>query len=648
MKRFISMKLCSRFLSVILLLNILLQNAYAQSTYTVETGGRSVLMSLAPYSDGNEIMVPFRALTEGLGGIWLDVPTGKAHKVAILNDLALYIITNLDIQIIMPLSNDDLHDAFDGVETVEGYMPIIMEMILDGTISVKQHLDYPIVEKDGDLYFPLRVFASSLELDYSINGNTITFDPEFKDYQPSNTNVTFQLDVSKSKTYDGKPITWSQDALKVFCDGRQVTDYLPLTLEYSYLNQNNEMQFISSPPQNAGSYALAVQTNSKDPKYSGTGYFSFMIYPAELVLTAKDAEISAGASLPPFSYDISGIISGESKADAIVEEPVLTAQGAVDAGSYPIEITGGTAGVNYIIKDRHAGTLTISPNTQTVPTETPTCTFWIQCIDRETGYILKTDLQQAAEGSSVTITAPNLTGYRMSGSKTQKILVSSGAVVKFYYTRITEGLEGIDNTPPTTSTIIYQPYVTGYGNGMFYPQNPIKRNECAVMLYRLMQQTKSSGISQGRAREFTDVPAEAWYHSAVNALAAKGIADGYSDGSFRPEKEVTRAEFVVLALRFAEIPLETSGKRFSDVPTSHWASDYIRTAVKNSVVSGYSDGSFHPDMQITRAEAVTILNRISGRSLCAVKNTANSFIDVPAAFWAYENVMLAANQSVSN
>lgn len=639
MKRFVCLKLCYCLLLTVVLLTAMQQTVYAQVTYTVEAHGQTASVYPAPYSDGGDIMVPFRALTEALGGIWLDAPIGKAHKVAILNDQALCIIDDLNIQATMPLTDDIIYDAFRGAETLDDYIPIVMGLIYDGTISV-EYVDYQIFEKNGDLYLPIHEFASGLNLNYHINGNTITFNLSYVDYQPSNFNVTFQLDVSNNKTYDGTPITWSQDALKVFCNGKQVTDYLPLTFDYSYLNRNNEMKFISSQPTDAGTYALAIQTNPRDPKYSGTGYFSFMITPAELVLTAENAEISEGEPLPSFSYDISGIVPGETKADAIIVDPVLTVRNATEAGSYPIEITGGTAGGNYIIKDCRSGILTISSKKATPPFEVRLNNYQVCCVDQVTGRILKTDEYQAAEGSSLAITAPDLTGYQVFGSKTHKILVSNNTIVKFYYVQIPKWADH-------TATAVYQPYITGYSNGTFRPQDPIKRNECAVILYRLIQQAEPNGISQRRAKEFTDVPMEAWYHDAVSALAAKGIVGGYSDGSFRPEKAVTRAEFLVLALRFAEIPTENAERQlFSDVPISHWAANYIEAAVESGFISGYSDGSFRPDQQITRAEAVTILNRVSGRDQCVVVGNESSFSDVPADFWAYQAIMLAANQSI--
>lgn len=663
MRRFVCLKLCCCLLSAAVLLATMQQTVYAQVTYTVEARGQTVSVYPAPYSDGGDIMVPFRALTEALGGIWLNVPIGKAHKVAILNDLALYIIADLNVQIIMPLTDDISYDAFSEAETLDDYIPIIIGLMYDGTILV-EYFDYQIVEKAGDVYLPLSEFASGLDLDYSVNENAITFDSSYIDYQPSSFNVTFQLDVPNNKTYDGEPITWSQDALKVFCNGTQVTDYLPLTFDCSCLNWNNEMQFISSQPKDAGSYALAVHTNPRDPKYSGTGYFNFIIYPAELILTAEDAEISVGDPLPSFSYNISGIVPGETKADAIIVDPVLTAGRAAEAGSYPIEITGGTAGKNYMIKDRRSGILTISSKLATIPSEVLLKTCQVQCIDQTTGRTLKMDKQQAEEGSSLVITAPDLNGYQVSGPKARKILVSNDITVIFYYTKVTKQeeipnreevsdqaeapkQEEVSKQEDNMTTAVYRPYITGYSNGTFRPQDPIKRNAYAVMLYRLMQQAGSNGISLNQAREFTDVPMGAWYHDAVSTLAAKGIISGYSDGAFRPGKAVTRAEFVVLALRFAQIPIKNAERQFSDVPTSHWAANYIETAVKNGFISGYSDGSFRPEQQITRAAAVTILNRVSGRDQCIVADNISSFSDVPPDFWAYQSIMLAANQSIS-
>ena len=114
---------------------------------------------------------------------------------------------------------------------------------------------------------------------------------------------------------------------------------------------------------------------------------------------------------------------------------------------------------------------------------------------------------------------------------------------------------------------------------------------------------------------------------------------GYSDGSFGPDNTITRAEFVTMAMRFAGVS-STAGKAgFPDVDSAHWAAGYIASAVNGGYISGYPDGSFGPNNQITRAEAVTILNKIRG---CASLDQGKSFTDVPVSHWAYKAITAAA------
>ena len=111
---------------------------------------------------------------------------------------------------------------------------------------------------------------------------------------------------------------------------------------------------------------------------------------------------------------------------------------------------------------------------------------------------------------------------------------------------------------------------------------------------------------------FPDVPTGAWYETAVYTLASLDIIAGYEDGTFGPERDITRAEFTTIAMRFAEA---IGGSRtFSDVPATHWAYSYISTAAEYGWIDGYSDGTFGPGKAITRAEVVTIVNHMLGRA----------------------------------
>ena len=629
MMRFRFLRFCgSSLLLCMLMVTILMTgDAYAQASNstTIKTGSRTI--SLFPEADfsGSQVMVPFRAMTEALGGIWLDIPTGTAHKAAILNDRAFYFVAGMNVQMILPLTGEI--SVPNG--SLDDYIDTLTRLLLDGTIPMGT-IDFAMIDKNGDLYIPLDVFTSAFSLDATVIDRTIYIYSNFVYYQFPDTNVTFRLDIP-NKTYDGKPLVWTEDALQVFCNGVQVTDYLPLSYDYSYTDPKSNLQFEDGVPVNAGAYALAIRTNSNDPKYSGVGYFSFMIYPAELTLKANDETITAGSPLPTFSYEIAGIVPGETRNDALLEEPRISAQ-IVDnsrSGTYKIELSGGTSGTNYIIRDRLGGTLTILPGNRQE-------TVLIRCVDQDTGLTIQEFQQQGVAENVVEISAPVLDGYDVFGQTERSVVVRENAEVTFYYVSVS-GDQVEENLE------IHIPYITGYGDGSFRPQNDVQRSEIAVMLYRLLVQSQRGTGTVGTAWRFTDVHSNTWYSTAVSTLAAKGIVNGYQDGSFRPDRAVSRAEFIVMALRYAGITPYTKNRNFGDVSQSHWAADYIQTAAQLGLISGYPDGTFRPEQYLTRAEAVTILNKISERAACMLTDKTVAFSDVPVNYWAYEDIMLAAN-----
>jgi hypothetical protein len=155
------------------------------------------------------------------------------------------------------------------------------------------------------------------------------------------------------------------------------------------------------------------------------------------------------------------------------------------------------------------------------------------------------------------------------------------------------------------------------------------------MLYRLLDEAdKDDPVSAS----FTDVAAGKWYSQAVAYLAGKDILTGYSDGSFRPDAQITRAEFAAIISRFDEsASSEDAAVRFSDVPASHWAFALIDNAVENGWLGGYPDGTFKPQNMITRAEAVTAINRMLNRELSAadIPSDVPVYTDLDAGHWAY-------------
>lgn len=185
-------------------------------------------------------------------------------------------------------------------------------------------------------------------------------------------------------------------------------------------------------------------------------------------------------------------------------------------------------------------------------------------------------------------------------------------------------------------------YLNGYTDGTFGPNQNMTRAEVAQMFYNLLlDQNVSAGAS------FTDVASDAWYADAVHTLSAMGIIQGVGNSQFAPDRAITRAEFTVIAMRFAE--LDTSGQNiFSDVNTTDWFYDQVVGSIQYGWITGYSDGTFRPNNTITRAEVTTITNRMLGRIADTqyVDGHADSlrhFSDVTGSHWAYYHVMEAAN-----
>lgn len=154
-------------------------------------------------------------------------------------------------------------------------------------------------------------------------------------------------------------------------------------------------------------------------------------------------------------------------------------------------------------------------------------------------------------------------------------------------------------------------FVTGYADGTVRPLNSITRSEVAAMLCRLLTESQKQNVPQA-GKTFSDVPADAWYRENVLILAGMGVITGRADGTFAPAQNITRAEFAVMLVRFAGITGEQGGEvTFSDI-SGHWAESAIRAAAAQGWVKGMSDGTFRPDDSITRAEVMAMLCRMLG------------------------------------
>ena len=153
-------------------------------------------------------------------------------------------------------------------------------------------------------------------------------------------------------------------------------------------------------------------------------------------------------------------------------------------------------------------------------------------------------------------------------------------------------------------------YIIGYGNGEVRPQNNITRAEVATIFFRLLtDDVRDENLT--KTNRYSDVAATSWYNTAVSTLSSMGIITGYPDGMFRPNAAITRAEFAAIAARFDSNGDKTAAK-FSDI-ANHWAKDEISIAYNNGWITGYPNGTFGPQRDITRAETMTLVNRVLNR-----------------------------------
>lgn len=152
-------------------------------------------------------------------------------------------------------------------------------------------------------------------------------------------------------------------------------------------------------------------------------------------------------------------------------------------------------------------------------------------------------------------------------------------------------------------------YIMGYPDGTVQPEGEITRAEACTIFFRLLTDS-SRDYYFSKTNDYTDVNAGDWFNNAISTLSNAGIVTGYNDGTFRPNQPITRGEMAKIIANFANLNKGT--KSFTDL-SGHWSKTYVELAAGNGWIAGYPDGSFRPDQKITRAETVTMINRVLER-----------------------------------
>ena len=187
-------------------------------------------------------------------------------------------------------------------------------------------------------------------------------------------------------------------------------------------------------------------------------------------------------------------------------------------------------------------------------------------------------------------------------------------------------------------------YIMGYPDGRVRPEGEITRAEACTIFFRLLTE-ESRDYYFTKVNNYTDVARGDWFNNAISTLSNAGIVTGYNDGTFRPNQPITRGEMAKIIANFAN--LSKGGKSFTDL-RGHWSKTYVELAAGNGWIAGYPDGSFRPDQKITRAETVTMINRVLERvpakeSRLLSRSIMLTFPDNKPGDWYYIAIQEASN-----
>ena len=196
-----------------------------------------------------------------------------------------------------------------------------------------------------------------------------------------------------------------------------------------------------------------------------------------------------------------------------------------------------------------------------------------------------------------------------------------------------------DYSPLAGFTVNHIKYINGYPNGGVRPDADITRAEVAAIIFRLLT---AADKNDPMIQMFPDVAVTEWYGQSVSYLASIGVLKGYLDGMFRPDEPVTRAEFATMMSRFDNLETIDEAKFYDTA--GHWAEAFINSAAQKGWVTGYPDGTFQPDNNMSRAEVVTVINRVLYRGIQPedIPFWAPYFNDLAVSHWAYTAIIEAA------
>ena len=198
-----------------------------------------------------------------------------------------------------------------------------------------------------------------------------------------------------------------------------------------------------------------------------------------------------------------------------------------------------------------------------------------------------------------------------------------------------------DDTPLSDR---HTPYINGFPDGTFLPENDVTREQVAKMVVVAL----GLDVVDPYSATYSDVPRENWSYTYVETATERGYLKGFGDGTFGPGQAMTRAELATCLVRVSEQmgrSASEDARSFTDVEGGEWYADYVIRAAKMGLVNGYEDGTFEPNRPVSRAEAVTMINRMLERNPATageLKTAQNPFNDIKSTHWAYMQILEAS------
>ncbi|MEG2421450.1 MAG: S-layer homology domain-containing protein, partial [Oscillospiraceae bacterium] len=252
--------------------------------------------------------------------------------------------------------------------------------------------------------------------------------------------------------------------------------------------------------------------------------------------------------------------------------------------------------------------------------------------------------QTYAEGTRVQLDKlPVREGYTFTGWYGDKELTQKRTEVRMDRSKTVYAGWQAGTVPEALNGKDHFAYVVGYTDGTVRPLEDISRAEVATIFFRLLkEEVRSENLT--KTNRFADIQPEAWHNTPISTMAALGVVKGRGETVFDPDASITRAEFAAICARFDTGSVEGSSN-FTDV-AGHWAQAEIERAAALGWIQGYTDGSFRPDAPITRAEAMTLINRV----LCRIPESESDLLkdmtiwpDNQPGVWYYLAVQEATN-----